>query len=113
MIPRRLVDADPHEPAKQQIELETLRQQSLRTHRVERLQQHRPQQLLRRDGQAADLGVERHELPLHRSQGVVHEQPDRAQRMILAHPLFEIHVTGQRSRSLVQSTQISLPLQGD
>ena len=42
VIPHRLVDADAHKSAKQQVELETLHQQALRTHRVERLQQHRP-----------------------------------------------------------------------
>ena len=73
------------------------------------LQQHRPQELLRRDGRAAAAGVERRELPLHRRQRLVHEQPDCAQRMILAHPFFEIHVAEQRSRSLVRSTQIKLP----
>ena len=77
------------------------------------LQQHRPQELLRRDRRATDAGVERREVPLHRRQRLVHEQPDRPRRMIPAHPLFEINVAEQRSSSLVRSPQINLPRRGD
>ena len=49
VIPDRIVDAEPDEPAEQQIELQPLHQLALRADRVERLQQRGSQQLLRRD----------------------------------------------------------------
>ena len=49
VIPRRIVDANADEPAKQEVELEPIHQLPLRADRIERLQEHRSQQLLRRD----------------------------------------------------------------
>lgn len=44
VVPYRIVDAEPHEPAEQQVKL-----QPLRAYRIEGLQQHRAKQHLRRD----------------------------------------------------------------
>jgi len=49
VMPNRIVNAQFHEPAEQQVELQSLHQLALRTYRVKRLQQGGSQQLLRRD----------------------------------------------------------------
>ena len=101
VIPRRIVNADADEPAKQQVELQPLHQLPLRADRIERLQQHRPQQLLRRDRGPAAPRIQRRELARKRRKRLVHDAADRPQRMILANPRFEIDVTEQRPRPLV------------
>ena len=48
-VPHRVVDAQPDEPAEQEIVVQLLHELPLRADRVERLQQQGAQQLLRRD----------------------------------------------------------------
>ena len=49
VVPDRIVDAEPGEPAEQEVELQPLHQLALRADAVERLQQQRPQQLFGRN----------------------------------------------------------------
>ena len=58
MIPDLIFDAEPDEPAEQQVEVQPLHQLALRADRVERLQQEGPQQLLGRDRRTSDPGIE-------------------------------------------------------
>ena len=58
VVPDRIVDAEPDEPAEQEVEVEPLHQLPLRADRVEGLQQQRPQQLLGRDRGPAERRVE-------------------------------------------------------
>jgi hypothetical protein len=62
VIPRRIVDADADEPAKQEVKLQPLHQLTLRADRIESLQQHRPKELLRRDRGTAAPRIKRREL---------------------------------------------------
>jgi len=62
VIPRRIVDADADEPAKQEVELQPLHQLPLRADRIERLQKHCPKELLRRDRGTAAPRIKRREL---------------------------------------------------
>ena len=101
MVPGRIVDPDPDEPAEQKVVLQPLHQLPLRADRVERLQQHRPQQLLRRDRRPPDRRIQRRELPLQRRQRLVHDRPDRPQRMIRPHPRLKIDVAEQLARPIV------------
>jgi hypothetical protein len=55
VIPDRIVDPEPKEPAEQQVELHPLHQLALGPHPVEGLQQHRPQQLFRGDRGPAEF----------------------------------------------------------
>jgi hypothetical protein len=61
-------------------------QLALRSHGIEGLQQYRPEQLLRRDGRPLDARVEACKIAFHQRERIVHQPPDRAQRMIVAHP---------------------------
>jgi hypothetical protein len=109
MIPRRIVDADPDEPAKQQIELQPLHQLSLRADRIERLQEHRSHQLLRRDRRPSHPRIQRRKVAGERRQSVVHNHADYPQRMILINPSFKVDVAKQRARPLVLAPHDSLP----
>jgi hypothetical protein len=58
VVPDRIIDAEPDEPAEQQIEVEPLHQLPLRADRIERLQQQRTEQFLRRDRRPADPAIQ-------------------------------------------------------
>ena len=75
VIPYRIVDTEPDEPAEQQIKLQPLHQLALRANRVERLQQHRPQQHLGRNRRPTHAGVQRREIARQRLQGRVRQRP--------------------------------------
>ena len=95
MIPHRIIDAETNEPAEQQVVIDLLHQLAFRAHRVERLQKRGPEQPLRRDRLPPGALVETLELGIERGQRVVHDGPDRAQRMTLRHPLFQVYVGKQ------------------
>ena len=82
MIPHRIIDADPDEPAEQQIELQPPHELALRANRIERLQQHRPEQHLGRDRRPPDAGIERRTIGRQRCKRNVGQRLDRPQRMI-------------------------------
>ena len=58
MVPYGVVHAKAHKPAEQQVVVDLLDQQPLRTHGVEHLQQKRPQDVLRCNRWAAGVGIE-------------------------------------------------------
>jgi hypothetical protein len=101
MVPRRVIDADTHEPAEQKIVFQPLHEQPLRADRVERLQQHRPQQLLRWDRRSPDRRIERGKLSPQPGQSLVHDQPNGTQRMIAPYPRLQIHIAEQLATSIV------------
>ena len=108
MIPGRVVDPEPDEPAEQQIELQPLHQLPLGPDRIERLQQHGPQQLLGRDRRAACAGIESREIRFHGPERLVDHHPDRPQRMVRPDPRLQVHIAEQRARLLVRPPQITL-----
>ena len=101
MVPGRIVHPDPDEPAEQKVVFQPLHQLPFRADRIERLQQHRPKQLLRRDRRPPDRRIERREVTLQRRQRLVHDRPDRPQRMIRPNPRLKIDVAEQLARPLV------------
>ena len=103
VVPHRIVDAEPDEPPKQQIELQPLHQLPLRSDRIKCLQQHRPQQHLRCDRWPTKLGIEHREIARQRPQGRIRQRPNGAQRMIGPHPLLKIDIRKQLPRTLVWS----------
>src|SRR3984957_20327598 len=109
MIPRRLIDADPDEPAEQKIELQPLHQLALRPDRIKPLQQHPPPQLFRRNRGAPDRRIQRRKLVLQRRQSLVHNHADRAKRVILSDPRLEVDIAEKRSRPLVPTPHDSAP----
>jgi hypothetical protein len=109
MVPGRIVDADPDEPAEQQIVFQPLHQKPLRADRIKRLQQHRPQQLLWRDRRSPDRRIEPGKLALQRFQRLVHDRPDRSQRMIPPHPRLQVNVAEQLARSIVATAHAPSP----
>jgi hypothetical protein len=95
MVPGRIVDADPDKPAKQEIIFQPLHQQPFRADRVECLQKHRPQELLRRDRGSPNWRIKRREIRRQHRQRLVHDPPDRAERMVSPNPRLKIHVAEQ------------------
>ena len=59
MVPNPIVHAQSHEPAKQQVVIDLLHQQSLGTNRKEHLQQKRSQNVLRRYRRPPTFRVQR------------------------------------------------------
>ena len=110
-VPDRIVDAEPDEPAEQQVVVELLHQLPLRAHRVERLQQQRPQQLLRRDRGPAVQRVELLELRRQRRQRGIDDRQDRPQRMIRRHPALAAHIAEQPFRPPIRPAHPPTPPQ--
>ena len=108
MIPRSVIDADADEPAEQKVVFQPLHQEPFRTDRVERLAEHRPQQLLRRDRRPPDRRIERRELTLQRAERLVHDRPDRPQRMIAPNPSLQIDITEKFASSVVSAAHASV-----
>jgi tetratricopeptide (TPR) repeat protein len=102
--PDRLIHLQPHKPPEQDVVVELLHEQSLAADGVEDLEQLRAQQPLRRNGRPTDGRVQPVELPRHLRQHAVHQRADRAQRMVLRHPLLRRHVTEHRIRLAIVST---------
>src|SRR6267378_360936 len=82
-VPDRIVDVEPHKPAKQEVVIELLHQQPLAAHRVQHLQQQRAQKLLRRNRRPPAAGVDRVEAPRRLLEGRIYHYSDGSQRMIL------------------------------
>ena len=97
VIPDRIIERQAHEPAKQQVVTQLLAQLPFAADRVEHLQQQSPDQLLRRDRVAAAIGIDRVELGVHRCQRVVHQQPDRPQRMIRRYEVISFAIVNRLS----------------
>jgi hypothetical protein len=101
-IPRGLVNAQPHEPAEQEVVFQPLHDLALGADAVEGLKQQRPKQPLRRDRRSTNAGrIERLELGAQSQQRPVHNLLYRPQRMITSNPALKIHVRKQRTRTLI------------
>jgi hypothetical protein len=66
VIPGRIIDPEPDEPPEEEIVLEALHQLSFRADGIKGLQEHGPDELLGRDGEPANAGVESSKLVLQR-----------------------------------------------
>ena len=86
VVPHGVVDAEPHEPAKQQVVVDLLHQLPLGPYRVECLQQRGPQQPFRRDRLPPRAFVEPLEIAIECDQNVIDDGFDHAQRMLRRHP---------------------------
>jgi hypothetical protein len=86
VVPDRLVDRQPHKPAKQQVVLELLDQQPLAADRIEHLQQQSANQALRRDRWTPILRVQAFELAIHLGECFGNDRPNRAQRVVRRDP---------------------------
>ncbi|MGY2812082.1 hypothetical protein ACVIHF_008812 [Bradyrhizobium sp. USDA 4506] len=109
MVPSCIVDADSDEPAEQQIIFQPLHQKPLRADRIKRLQQHSPRQLLRRNRRPPNRRIKRGELAFQHRQRLVHDRPDRSQRMITPHSCFQIDVAEQLARPIVVAAHAPSP----
>ena len=94
-VPHRLIHAQSHKPAEQQVVLQPLHQLPLAAHAVQRLQQQRPQQPLRRNRRPPQASIQRVKLRRHRLQRRVGHRPHAPQRMVFRHALLHRYVTKQ------------------
>jgi len=101
--PDLVVDVQPHKPTEQQIMLHPLHQLPFRADREQDLEQAGPDQPLRCDRGAAEIGVERCELGIQTGQRVVHHLPDLTQRMSCRNARLEIDTAEQRPTRLVSA----------
>ena len=107
-VPHRRVHRQSDEPAEQQVVVQLLHQLTLRTDGVEGLQQKRPQQLLRRDRGRPGRRIQNREIRRQRRQGLVHQNPDRPQRMIRRYPSLQIDVAEQTVAPLIPTPHRNL-----
>jgi hypothetical protein len=63
---------------------------------------------LRRDRGAAFSGVKLGEIGIERGEGIIHDLPDLAQRVLRRHPLVKVHETEQRPSPLIRSAHARL-----
>jgi len=96
VVPHRIVHRQSDEPPEQHVVADLLHQHPPGAHRIEHLQQQRPKQFLRRDRGSACAGVDLVEQPVQRTQAVVDERLDPAQRMIRRHELLKAREREQR-----------------
>jgi hypothetical protein len=89
MVPHRVVHAQAHEPAEQQVVVQLLDQLPLRADRVKRLQQKRMQHILGRDRGSARGRVQLVELSIQRLEHAIRQSADLAQRMIRRNTLLQ------------------------
>ncbi len=93
MVPDLVVHGQAHEPAKQEVVVELLHEQTLAADGVEHLEEQSPQQLLRRDRGAPLPGIHGLKVPGELPQGPVHHLPQRSQGMVFGYPGFRGQVT--------------------
>ena len=87
-VPHRIVHAQTHKPAKQQVVIQLLHQQPFAAHAIQALQQERTQQLLGRDGGASHSRIHLTKAARQSTQHLVHQRPQAAQGMVPRYPLF-------------------------
>jgi hypothetical protein len=92
MVPHRIVHAETHEPAEQQVVIDLLDQLPLAPHREDHLQQHSPQHIFGRDGGPPLIRIQRAELRVQRPQHLVRQLANLPQRMILRNPPLQRHI---------------------
>src|SRR3984957_19827387 len=105
-----LVDRQPDEPAKQQIELQPFDQLPLRADRIEKLQQRGPQQPLRRNGRTAAPLVKRRKRSVEIRQRRVGQPSHRPQRMLRRDPRLDVDVGEQRPARPILASHRSLAI---
>ena len=105
VIPHRLIHRQSDEPSDQKIVLELLDQQLLAADRIKNLQHQCPDELLRRNGRPARLGVALLEPPIHLRQRIRDHRVDRPQRMLHRNPRVRGDVADFRFPLRVRSTR--------
>lgn len=106
VVPHRIVDGQPDEPAKQQVVAHLFHQLPLGAHRVEHLEQQRPHQLLRGDRLAPGVGIDRIEQTVQTAERFIDQPLDGAQRVIRGHEVVEL---GHREEVLLHRTRPAHP----
>ncbi len=99
-VPDRIIRAEPHKPAKQQVVVELLQQKALGADPVERLQKRDQQQLLRRHRWPAFCRVQRAEGGIESIKGLIRQFSDPPQRMAGRDPLLDRYVGEQGAAAL-------------
>jgi tetratricopeptide (TPR) repeat protein len=108
--PHRVVHAEAHEPAKQQVVVQLLQKHPFAAHGVEYLQQQRPQQLLGRNRWAARMRVELGKAMRHTFQNIIHHLANGPQGVIGRHPLLRRNVAEHGGLLKVVSSHPVAPL---
>jgi hypothetical protein len=96
-VPNSIVDAQSHEPAKQQVSVEPLHQLPLGAHGIKGLQQHCPQQPFRRDRRPTRPGIKRGEIQRQCRKGCIGDLTDHPQRMVAPNPRLQINIAEKPS----------------
>jgi hypothetical protein len=91
-----IIDPEADKPAKHQVVIHLLHQLPLGSDREQDLEQARPDQPLRWNRRAAEIGVKRLEFGIEAGERVVDHLPDLAQRMTLRDALFQIDTRASR-----------------
>src|SRR5262249_6020519 len=89
--------------AEQKIVVELLHQQPLGSHAIEGLQKQRAQKPLRRNSRPSMPGVELGESPRQAVEHLIDKRADQAQRMVRRYTPFDVNVSEELDRPLVNS----------
>src|SRR5262249_2684843 len=89
--------------AEQKIVVELLHQQPLGSHAIEGLQKQRAQKPLRRNSRPSMPGVELGESPRQAVEHLIDKRADQAQRMVRRYTPFNVNVSEELDRPLVNS----------
>ena len=100
-MPDRIVWAQAHEPAEQQVVVELLQQQPLRTDPIERLQQRSQQQLLRWNRWTPFQGIQPAEGGIEPIKSLIRQLANPPERMAGRDPLFDRDVGEQGATALL------------
>jgi len=89
VVPYRIIDVQPDEPAEQQVVVELLHEQPLAANAVDHLQQRSPEQSFGRDRGSTDLRVARLEHRVEVPEQPVDELAQGPDRVVLGHPVLD------------------------
>ncbi len=106
-MPDRIIRAQANKPAKQEVVIELLQQQPLRSDPVERLQQRGQQKLLRWHRWPAFCGIQRAEGGIEPVESLIGQFPDPPQRMAGWDPLLDRDVGEQEAAALPLTSHLS------
>jgi hypothetical protein len=104
MLPDRIVHAQANEPAKQQVVVDLLDQQDLRTDRLKHLQQQRSQQVLGSDRRATRRRIKLVKILVQGPKHLIGQLADRTQRVALRHSLLQRNIAEHPILNLLSST---------
>ncbi len=105
--PHRIVNAQAHEPAEQEIVLHLLHQLPLAADRVQQLNHERAQKLLRWNRGSADVRIHLLEERRQFAQDAIEEAPVVTQRMPRGHPVLQRHIAEHRRGLLIRTAHRS------